>query len=326
MLNRPFKKLNLDDIDDRHKNKLYEEKYLITSPYFTYNDKRIAVFSDIHYQSSISKQIFLLIDKYIELTNPDFAVFPGDLLENDNYLENERDRTFLINLISSIAEKCPVIIIPGNHDIHNLNIRSYFFNNSPSTDKVIKFLESLNKINNVYFLNNEQVNIDGLTFTGFCPSYKTFLLGLKQEARDIFMEEYIKSGLSMKEDDFNILLSHNPIPFTIGEEYKQIDDFNNKTDLIISGHLHGGYLPKFMYYILNNTNVGMFIYPLAFPIPGIACRGVHDVGRGKLFISKCYRKFTTDIPLFNFLERYTANDVEELTLTNTEKQMVLSKK
>ncbi len=325
MINNPFTGDNNKIISNKNKNKFFEEKYLIKSPYYTFNDKRIAVFSDIHYQAHVSKDIYLLIYYYVLKCKPDYVVFPGDIFENDSIIDNKEELDFFTDLISLIAEICPVIIIPGNHDIQNLNIHTYFFNNSEKTTKIIKYLESLNKIKNVYFLNNEQTLIDGINFVGFCPSYPTYSLGIKRSAVDRFMDEYVKSGLSMDENKFNILLTHNSIPFTISDKYKEIEDFNKKTDLIIAGHLHGGYLPKFIYKKVRNTKFGLFVYPPVLPIPGLDCRGLHDIGRGKLFISKCFRKWTCDIPLFNYFETFTANDVEELTLTKGE-EMTLTRR
>lgn len=62
----------------------------------------------------------------------------------------------------------------------------------------------------------------------------------------------------------------------------------------------------------------MFITPLVAPVPGIICRGLHDFGRGYLFISQGFRKWTADIALFNSFEKITANDVEKLIITNND--------
>ena len=60
----------------------------------------------------------------------------------------------------------------------------------------------------------------------------------------------------------------------------------------------------------------MFFTPLVGPYPGIRCRGVHDFGRGYIFISQGFRKWTADIALFNAFEKITANDVEQLIVSN----------
>lgn len=91
----------------------------------------------------------------------------------------------------------------------------------------------------------------------------------------------------------------------------------DKTDLVIAGHWHDGYLPKKLDRFLGNTNTGLFFTPFRKPFPGIVCRGVHDFGRGYLFITQGFRKWTADIKLFNIFEKITANDVEKLIIKNT---------
>lgn len=324
MLSQPFANDEDSEICKRYRNKFYEEKYTVESQKYRLKPKRLAIFSDIHYQVHISKQIYKLLYFYVKKTKPDYVIFPGDIFENDSFLEDREAREFFIKLITSIAEICPVILTLGNHDIHNLNIKSYLLDSGEDTIEIIKFLDGLNKIKNVYFLNNEQINLDGINFVSFCPTYDTYRWGISKKATDLFMDEYVKGNFKLDSNEFNVLLSHNPLLFSSSDAYKDISDLNNKTDLIISGHMHNGYIPRYLYEKLKNTNVGMFFYPVLLPFPGVPCRGMHKIGRGKLFISKCYRKWTTDVKLFNYLEESTANDVEELTLCGEEMQRKLT--
>ena len=80
--------------------------------------------------------------------------------------------------------------------------------------------------------------------------------------------------------------------------------------------MHDGYLPKRLDGLLGKTNAGLFLTPLVAPYPGLLCRGVHDFGRGYLFISQGYRKWTPDMAICNAFERITANDIENLTIKN----------
>lgn len=105
------------------------------------------------------------------------------------------------------------------------------------------------------------------------------------------------------------------------EVRKKIYDFNNSTDLVISGHLHDGYLPKKLDKVFGNTNAGLFLAPFAAPFPGITCRGVHNFGRGYLFISQGFRKWSADVGLFNLFEKITANDIEEIIVKNIDTQV-----
>ena len=82
--------------------------------------------------------------------------------------------------------------------------------------------------------------------------------------------------------------------------------------------MHDGYLPKCLDNLFKNSNIGLFFTPFALPIPGMICRGIHDFGRGYLFVSQGFRKITADIALFNTLDKITANDVEQLIITNSD--------
>ena len=114
--------------------------------------------------------------------------------------------------------------------------------------------------------------------------------------------------------EYNVLLTHNPLPLTKNDTYKSINDFNY-TDLVISGHFHDGYLPKFLDSRVLDTKKGLFFYPWMMPHNGTMCRGIQDFGRGKLFVSQGFRTWNADILLFNLFEKICANDVEEITLT-----------
>ncbi len=304
---------NLEGIKDRNKNKFYEEKYTLPSIYYTLDDKRLAVMSDIHFHPHVDKELYKLLILYASITNPDYIIMPGDQIETNSFIDNEKERIFFENFIRSLAEICPVIMIPGNHEIHNLEVRTYFRKNSKENMKGINYFESLNRINNVYFLNNVQLNLDGINFLGFSPSIDTYLKKTKHSIHK-FMEEYTDVGFNVKSDEYNILLTHNSLPLTINDTYKMVDDFKY-TDLVISGHWHDGYLPKFMDRKFKDTKQGLFLYPLMSPHCGIICRGMHNFERGSLFVSQGFRTWNADILLFNLFEKICANDVEEITLT-----------
>ena len=303
----------------RNVNKFYSGTEIITSHYFK-GEKEIEmlVASDIHYHPRVDKEIFKLLVKYCRETSPDFIVIPGDILETINFIDDLEEKKFFERIIEELAEISPVIIVPGNHEVGTFDIdkasnRSYIENT-----KALNYLSSLSRIKNVYFLNNEQTSIKGVTFLGFSPRLATYLKKGDKRTNEMFMEDYLRSGLKMAEADYNILVTHSPIILSEPEVVKNVDDFNYLTDLVISGHLHDGYLPKGLDKFLGNTSVGLFFTPLVAPYPGMVCRGVHDFGRGYLFISQGFRKYTADIGLFNAFEKITANDVEQLIIRNPE--------
>lgn len=308
----------MENYSKRNINKFHSETELINSYYYKSDkDTSIVVASDIHYHPHVDKEIYKLLLKYVRETKPDFILLPGDQIETIHFIDDIKEREFFESIIKSMAEIAPVIIVPGNHEIANLETNNFFNRNYNSNIKSLNYFESLNSFKNVYFLNNEQTKIKDIMFLGFNPRLATYLKKDDKETNDMFIEDYLKSGLTMAEADYNILLAHNPIPFQSSFIQNSIKDFK-RTDLVVAGHLHDGYLPKSLDTYLGKTNAGLFFTPKVAPYPGIWCRGVHDFGRGYIFISQGFRKWTPDLALFNAFEKFNANDIEKLIITNPE--------
>ncbi len=298
-------------------NKFYATDYNLTSPYFKSDfPARMMVASDVHYQPSVSRSLFTQLVQYARETQPDFILMPGDQIETINFIDNTENKEFFERIIRELSEIAILIIIPGNHEIKDLNFKK---NIEKDDTKAIKYFESLNRIKNVYFLNNEQTKINGVTFLGFSPRIGSYKKINDKKTEEEVVEDYIKSGLRMAEEGYNVLLTHSSMQLLQKGVYYSISDFNQLTDLVVAGHFHDAYLPKFLDKPLGKTNAGLFFTPLVAPYPGIVCRGVHDFGRGYLFISQGYRKWTADISLFNAFEKITANDVENLIIANGQK-------
>lgn len=304
------------DFNARNIKKFYSETELINSYYYK-SDKEtnIVVASDIHYHAHIDKEMYKLLVKYVRETNPDFVLMPGDQIETIDFIDNLKERDFFESIIKSMAEVAPVIIVPGNHEIGNFEPNKFLNRDYHFNTKAIKYFESLNRFKNVYFLNNEQTKIKDIMFLGFNPRLATYLKRNDEKTNDMFIEDYLKSGLKMAEADYNILLAHNPILFENKSVQNSIEDFKI-TDLVVSGHVHDGYMPKILDKYLGKTNAGLFFTPKVLPFPGIWCRGVHDFGRGYVFISQGFRKWTPDLAFFNAFEKFNANDVEKLIISN----------
>ena len=307
----------MEEFKKRNVNKFFSETELIHSYYYK-SDKEtnILVAGDIHYQPGVDKEIFKLLIKHTQETQPDFIVLPGDLIETIEFLDIKEEKEFFEYLIKSLAEICPVIIVPGNHEMGDFVAKNAINRNYQYNVKAMKYFESLNKYKNVYFLNNEQTKIKDIMFLGFNPSLSTYLKRNDEKTNDIFIKDYIKSGLKMAEADYNILLTHSSMLLENNEVVKSINDFK-RTDLVVSGHWHDAYLPKFLDKYLGKTNAGLFLTPLIAPYPGIWCRGVHDFGRGYVFITQGFRKWTPDLFITNCFEKFTANDVEKLIISNS---------
>ncbi|RVU54886.1 metallophosphoesterase [Anaerosphaera multitolerans] len=153
---------------------------------------KITQISDFHDNKLINyKNLKDSIDKF----KPDLIVLTGDIIN--------RYTTNLSNVYSllEIIEDYRVLFVEGNHEVDNLNKSIY---------KLLeeKNIENISKSNISFTMKSQKINIYG---NGFGK------------------ENYIKRNL--KENEFNLLLTHNPHDFVNNYE---------KFDLVLSGHTHGG--------------------------------------------------------------------------------------
>lgn len=307
--------------------KFYVTNYVLQTSRLKSTPTKLLVASDIHYHKHVNKTLFNLLLKYVVETKPDFIIMPGDQIETIDFIDDEKEKEFFENIILTMSKIAPIIIIPGNHEIKDFNI-SYFKDrlkeSSDDNKKAMDYFELLGKNKNVFFLNNTSIKIDGITFYGFNPRLGSYQRINDEKTTEEFIEDYLRTGFKMEESEYNILITHSPLQLYSERVQETLQDLKNSTDLIITGHMHDGYLPKFFDSRIKNKNVGLFITPLIAPIPGILCRGVHKYGRGYLCISQGFRKWTTDLLVTNTFESITANDLECLELTNSNDEEAIS--
>ena len=315
-----------DNYKKQNIKKFYEEKRIIGSYYYQKQKaSSILVTADIHYHPHVNKELYKLLISHCQKVKPDYIVMPGDQIETINFIDNPKEKYFFESFLKEMADVAPLIIIPGNHEMGNFDVDKCIIRNYSDNKKSIQYFESLNRFPNIYFLNNEQIKIKNMMFLGFSPRLETYLRRGNERINEMFIEDYLKSGLKVLKGDYNLLLTHNPLLLNESLVTSSIHDFS-LIDLTISGHLHDGYLPKKLDKIVGDSNFGLFFTPFASPIPGMICRGIHDFGRGYLFISQGFRKWTADISLFNAFEQIIANDVERLIITHCNSLVPITKK
>lgn len=296
----------------------------------------LLVAGDVHFHQNARKEIFKSLVDVIRKRNPDFVVLPGDFVDTISFIDYIKEREFFEKMIRDIAEVAPLILVPGNHEIgyfgQDNSMEFLARKQGKENIKSIKYLESLNRFKNVYFLNNVKTSINDMCFIGFSPRIATYLKR-NERVQDMLIEDYIKSGLSMKDENFNILVTHSPILLHEENVMKALSDFALRTDLAITGHLHDGYMPKSLDNVFGETNYGIFFTPFIPPIPGTKCRGLHEFGRGKLFISQGFKKWSGS-KIYILLDRVSSYDMEKLIIDKPDerfgedlpKQKLLKKK
>lgn len=161
---------------------------------------KITQITDFHSNTSINLDK-LFID--IKEFNPDIIAITGDLIDHKTTDFNAAIR--ILKESKKITQK--VFFVNGNHEIGNLKYREFL--------KVLNDNEIIILDDNSYSLelNDNRIKLFGASFYAEERDYKRLFDEINGE-------------------DYNILLSHSP--------NRPIKYLNENTDLILSGHTHGG--------------------------------------------------------------------------------------
>jgi len=201
---------------------------------------KIALLSDIHYYPKFNLKTFTRLLNQINNNKPDYITIVGDLLDSSDitYL------TPLITFIKSIAQLAPVIIVLGNHDEKAGYMHHWHY------QKNTMLIKELKSLKNVYLLEDsiyhDQKN--NLTFYGFNLSYHYY--EEVDESYQAFCQEISNLKTTLSKESYNVLLLHTPVniyTYLLNNPHHNL----NKTDLILSGHMHNGGLPFWILHILN---------------------------------------------------------------------------
>ena len=193
-------------------------------------NKRICLLADIHYNKNYDLSLFSKIIANIKENKPDFICIPGDIADDadilrTNYKEN------LTNFIKELGKVCPVILVKGNHDDESyLNKKVTYL----SSDE---YYNELDKIKNIYYLNNKTVVLGDVSFTGLELSYD-YYHHKDHEDKIKFIKE-IDALTNINEAKYNVLLSHSPVN-TITDLTLANSKNIKKFELVLSGHMHNG--------------------------------------------------------------------------------------
>lgn len=199
---------------------------------------KIMFLSDIHYSKEFNIELQNNIITNIKKINPNYICITGDLLDNAQVLDNNDQTMKFLIFLKSLSKITNVFIVFGNHDLENVK------NPSNNFDKYIKkWKELLKGLKNVYLLDNEKYSDDNVNIIGINlpPSYYH---DYPNENVDIVIKEINKQNYTL-DNKYNILLIHSPRRILTKKAINNIDILKN-IDLILSGHMHDGVVPKFL--------------------------------------------------------------------------------
>ncbi|PEC57014.1 phosphoesterase [Bacillus cereus] len=177
----------------------------------TFKGFKILQISDLHNKKFGDNQETLI--QKVKVENPDIIVITGDLIDSKSY-----DAEVSMELIRELVKEYPIYFVTGNHEKWSGKYND---------------LEKELKKHHVTVFRNEHITIQK-------EEQKINLLGIddpefvtgNRDKGNVVKDEISKAKFEMQPDTFNILLSHRPEFLT---EYA-----NEKIDLVLSGHAHGG--------------------------------------------------------------------------------------
>ena len=244
----------------------------------TYN-KRIVLISDIHYfNKKIVPHLYKLLNEIANI-KPDYICIAGDIVDDKNI----KDQEYLVKWFKDLSGISKVIISLGNHD--------FYYNHEPESSYDKKLFNSIDRIKNVYVLDNRVYSNNGINFIGVTLPNEYYDNGEDKDDFIYFMNKkypYLSSG-------YNIMLIHSPY------NIKEVSNLNchKNLDLVLSGHMHGGLAFEFLKKILRGRG-------LVTPQKGILrkyCYGKHKIDNTNVIISSGVTKLSKShkIGIFGFL-------------------------
>lgn len=188
----------------------FENKHIVVDYYSVSSEKigedidgfRIVQISDLH-NAKFGRENEVLV-KRIEELKPDVIVITGDLVDS-----NHTNLECAIQFIKGIVPICDVYYVTGNHE--------YWLEKSD-----LDYL--INEINEAGV-----IDIDNTSITIEKGKSQLFMIGL--DDKDL-RNNTLSTLMDESAESFSILLAHEPQLF---EEYAE-----EKVDLVLSGHAHGG--------------------------------------------------------------------------------------
>lgn len=206
-----------------HKDIIYNSKAL--------KDITLIHIGDIHFNKLTKDKKLNQIKEEIYKNNPDYVVITGDLIDNPSIIKDKiKIKKFLI-FLTDISNFTKVIISLGNHDIFKMD--DY------------KFFKNLDGLKNIYVLNNDSYIDEKIYISGFTLPVNYYYNLTHEESKEILLEHLKKhKKLTTNLPVFipKVSLIHSPIKLTDKEVITTLKEY----DLLLSGHTHGGMVPKFL--------------------------------------------------------------------------------
>ena len=179
--------------------------------------KKLVIISDLH--NNVIGKNNEIIKNLLKEIKPDGVIIAGDLFNGVGNNINSKDFFEYVNSMY------PTYMVKGNHE-DNL---------SYSNQELLDYITNYSQINsNFILLDNNCTEVFGVKLYGFTGDEKAYK---RLFARKVSVEEIEKKLGIADKNCYNIVVSHNP------EGEIKYSEWG--ADMIISGHLHGGFIRIF---------------------------------------------------------------------------------
>jgi len=255
------------------KNVLYNKK--------NSEDIKILFFSDIHYSGNKdNKKMDKLYNTLIKY-DVNYICISGDIIDSNKVLDEYENFNYLLDFFKKLSKFKSVFICLGNHDLYSKdkNKVNYSYNNL--------FWKELNKIDNVYVLDNKHYSDKNVFIMGLTQPFEYYYNDAKKENANTMFKCIEKYGASdiKKIDKCKILLIHSPICLSNEKVMSKLKEY----DLILCGHMHNGLVLPLLDEIFDN-NIGL-ISPGRKLFPKLS-RGIVKKGDTNIIISSGITKLS----------------------------------
>lgn len=193
---------------------------------------------DIHYNETTSTKKLEYIKYAIEDAHPDYIFITGDLLDRPKITKNKEKIKLLVSWLNSLGNIAKVFISLGNHDI--------------ILEEDYKFFNKLNDINNIYVLNNQSYEDENVFISGFTLPTNYYYNIEKHEDEDALLETLQNNFnlvTNLPKKKYKVALIHSPILLSEKKVVEKLKEY----DLILSGHMHNGLIPRILDKIIKNN-------------------------------------------------------------------------
>lgn len=236
---------------------------------------KICLLSDLHGVNFTSGKYSndVVVEK-IEKANPDIIIMAGDIA-NAKFQFSDSNA---LDLVRRLSRKYPVYYGIGNHEARLMWSPERF--NVPYS----RLISSLKK-NGAKVLDNASCYLEeyGIKITGLTLSEEYYKKITKKKTDDSSLLEFIPANNI--NDGYEVLIAHNP------EYFK--DYVKRGSNLILSGHLHGGIMRLPLKFGAISPRFALF--------PRYA-GGLYKAGKTRMIVSRGLGQHTIPVRVFNTAE------------------------